>query len=66
MRRTQKMLTVRIEQSLHAQLPEMSRLHSNRSVGEIVRRLLWQEVQRLGLSVPMTGEKAKGRHRYTT
>jgi hypothetical protein len=60
------MLTVRIEPELHAILPELSRLNSQRSIGEIIRRLLWNECDRLNLRTPAQSSRTKGRHRFTT
>lgn len=66
MRRASKMLTVRVEPQLHAILPELSRLNSHRSIGDIIRRLLWAECDRLALRTPSTSQRAEGRRRYTT
>jgi hypothetical protein len=61
-----KVTTIKIDESLHAALPELSRAHNNESFSGIVRKLLWQEIARLGLMFVEPGPKAKSHRRATT
>lgn len=66
MRRRLKPLSVKIEPELHAKLPELSAAHSHATAGEIIRRLLWQEIERLALGDRSDAAPIRNRRRYTT
>jgi len=61
-----RVTTVKIDAALHAALPELSRAHNGESFSGIVRKLLWQEIDRLGLMFVDHANKARSRKRATT
>lgn len=66
MRAQMKTISLKIEQELHAVLPELSRLNAHKPISEVIRRLLWQEVDRLGLGKRSQARPVGRRHRYST
>lgn len=68
MARKVKMVVVsfKAEPELKALFPEMSRLHNRRSIGDVIRRLLWSEAQRLSLTAPGDHSHRRGHKRFTT
>lgn len=63
-KRATKSVTFRLEPTMHAQLPELSRLHGGKTLSQILRRLLLQELQRLGLAKPTTKLRVRPRLRH--
>lgn len=61
-----KPTTVKLDVELHALLPAISRAHSNKSIGSIIRNLLWIEAERLELTGDITREKGQSKRRHTT
>lgn len=66
MKRKPKLLSVKIELPLHALLPELSSAHRGMSISEVTRRLLWQEIERLGLGTRDGTRVLNGRRRFNT
>lgn len=61
-----KVRTIKTDLEMDALLPALSAAHSNESFSGIVRKLLWQEIDRLGLRPKGEREKAQSKRRFTT
>lgn len=61
-----KVRTIKTDLELDALLPQLSQAHSGESFSGIVRKLIWQEIDRLGLRAKGDREKATSKRRHTT
>lgn len=57
---------MRVEPTLQALFPEISRLHGGKSIGDVMRRLMWSEAARLGITPAGDHSHRRGHARYTT
>jgi hypothetical protein len=66
MRTKGAIVSFKAEATLKALFPEMSRLHGNKAISAVIRRLLWQEAERLNLVKPDEERHIRTRHRHRT